>query len=74
MPMPFSRVKQSAFSIIKKRNSAHSQNLSYYSLDLFRFGNEFSREWLFAVNLIKVGKKKNNVIVEGNAPKVVKPI
>lgn len=58
VPMPFSRVKQCAFSIIKKRNSAHSQNLSYYSLDLFRFGNEFSREWLFAVNLIKVEKKK----------------
>ena len=58
VPMPFSTVKQCAFSIIKKRNSAHSQNLSYYSLDLFRFGNEFSREWLFAVNLIKVERKK----------------
>lgn len=57
MPMPFFRVKQCAFSIIKKRNSAHSQNLSYQSIDLFRFGNVFSREWLFAVNLIKVGKK-----------------
>lgn len=75
MPMPFSRVKQCAFSIIKKRNSAHSQNLSYKSLDLLRFGNEFSREWLFAVNLIRVEKKKkNSVIVEGKAPKVVKPI
>ena len=61
VPMPFSRVKQCAFSIIKKRNSAHSQNLSYYSLDLFRFGNEFSREWLFAVNLIKVEEKKRTM-------------